>query len=161
MDFNACLSTTPISEFDLVCCQAKTMSPVLNTWTLHPVFLNSWWRHLHYELRSHSSSLWCITIFLIVSDTLRAPYRSTPDILGDVTKTRSIERLVEWKSRRGRCWCTVRSRTTWGRETREGHPPPPQGGPNLPGVFPETSVAAPVPGRGVPGRAFKLDQAPG
>ena len=39
--------------------------------------------------------------------------------------------------------------------------PPPWGGPNLPVIFPETSVADPVPGRGVPGWGFKSDQPPG
>ena len=39
--------------------------------------------------------------------------------------------------------------------------PPPQGGPNLPGIFPKTSVVAPVTGGGVPGRGLKPDQPPG
>ena len=41
-----------------------------------------------------------------------------------------------------------------------GTPLPPWGGPNLPGLFTETSVATPVPFRGVPERGFKLDQPP-
>ena len=39
--------------------------------------------------------------------------------------------------------------------------PPPQGGPNLLGLFTETSVAALVTGRGVPGRGVKSDQSTG
>ena len=42
-----------------------------------------------------------------------------------------------------------------------GGSPPPWGGPNLPGLFPEMSVAAPVPDRGVPGWGIKSDQPPG
>ena len=40
------------------------------------------------------------------------------------------------------------------------HPPThsPPGGPNLPGLFSEMSVAAPVPIRGEPGWGFKSDQ---
>ena len=37
-------------------------------------------------------------------------------------------------------------------------PPPLWGGPNLPRIFPEMSIVAPVLGRGVPGRGFKSDQ---
>ena len=42
-----------------------------------------------------------------------------------------------------------------------GHPPYPPGGPNLPGLFPETSVTALVTGKGVPGWGFKSDQPTG
>ena len=49
----------------------------------------------------------------------------------------------------------------WVGETREGHPPSPHGGPNLTGLFPETSVVDLVPGTGVPGRGFKSDQPTG
>ena len=40
-----------------------------------------------------------------------------------------------------------------GQGERGGSPPPhpPRGGPNLPGLFTEISVAAPVTGRGLPG----------
>ena len=44
---------------------------------------------------------------------------------------------------------------------RGAPPPPPQGGQNLPVLFPKKYVAALVPGRGVPGWDFKLDQTPG
>ena len=45
--------------------------------------------------------------------------------------------------------------------TKEEYPPTPRGGPNLPGLFPKTSVASYVPGIGVPVRGFKSDQPPG
>ena len=52
-----------------------------------------------------------------------------------------------------------------GRGDRGGFtlPPPPthRGGPYLSGIFPETPVAAPVPGRGVPGWGINSDQPPG
>ena len=50
-----------------------------------------------------------------------------------------------------------------GRGDQEGTPPPPhppRGGQDLPGLFPETPVAAPVTGRGVPGWGVELDQPP-
>ena len=40
-------------------------------------------------------------------------------------------------------------------------PPPSWVGPNLPGIFTETYIAALVPGGGVPGRDLELDQPPG
>ena len=46
----------------------------------------------------------------------------------------------------------------WGDQ---GPPPPPPGGPNLPGLFPKTSIADPVTSRGVPGRGLESDQPPG
>ena len=42
-----------------------------------------------------------------------------------------------------------------------GGNPPPRGGPKLPGLSPQMSVVAPVPGRGVPGRGLGSDQPPG
>ena len=48
-----------------------------------------------------------------------------------------------------------------GDQGRIPQPPLPGGGPNSPGLFTKTFVAAPVPGRGVPGWCFKLDQPPG
>ena len=48
-----------------------------------------------------------------------------------------------------------------GQGDRGAPPRPPRGGPNLLGIFPKFFIAAPVSGRGVPGRGFKSDQPPG